>query len=53
VRIVAIAVNNADDYRAAACLGIDAVLSDSPEKMTAIRAGIGLPLRCGPTPVEN
>jgi glycerophosphoryl diester phosphodiesterase len=46
VHIVAIAVNNADDYRAAACLGIDAVLADSPAKMTAIRAGMGLPLQC-------
>lgn len=46
VHIVAIAVNDADDYRAAACLGIDAVLSDSPGKMMAIRAGMG-PLRCG------
>lgn len=47
VHIVAIAVNNAEDYRAAACLGIDAVLADSPEKMTAIRAGVKAPLRCG------
>ena len=47
VHIVAIAVNDADDYRAAACLGIDAVLSDSPEKMTAIRAGMVGALRCG------
>jgi glycerophosphoryl diester phosphodiesterase len=46
VHLVAIAVNSADDYRRAACLGMDAVLSDSPEKMAAIRAGIGLPLRC-------
>jgi glycerophosphoryl diester phosphodiesterase len=46
VHLVAIAVNNADDYRAAACLGMDAVLSDSPVKMAAIRTGIRLPLRC-------
>jgi glycerophosphoryl diester phosphodiesterase len=46
VHLVAIAVNSVDDYRAAACLGMDAVLSDSPAKMTGIRAGIGLPLRC-------
>jgi glycerophosphoryl diester phosphodiesterase len=46
VRIVAIAVNDAEDYRAAACLGIDAVLADSPRKMAAIRAGITEPLRC-------
>ncbi|WNC90143.1 glycerophosphodiester phosphodiesterase family protein [Paraburkholderia sp. FT54] len=46
VQIVAIAVNDADDYRTAACLGIDAVLADSPAKMAAIRNGIALPLRC-------
>lgn len=46
VRIVAIAVNNADDYRSAACLGIDAVLADSPSKMAAIREGVAMPLRC-------
>jgi glycerophosphoryl diester phosphodiesterase len=46
VRIVAIAVNDADDYRMAACLGIDAVLADSPAKMAAIRDGMALPLRC-------
>jgi glycerophosphoryl diester phosphodiesterase len=40
VRIVAIAVNTADDYRKAACLGIDAVLADSPKQMSAIRAAI-------------
>ncbi|MFC0697640.1 glycerophosphodiester phosphodiesterase family protein [Paraburkholderia humisilvae] len=44
VRIVAIAVNSADDYRAAACLGIDAVLSDSPKQMSAIRAALGAAL---------
>ncbi|MDR8050299.1 glycerophosphodiester phosphodiesterase [Burkholderia cenocepacia] len=38
VRILAIAVNDADAYRAAACLGIDAVLADSPGAMAAIRA---------------
>lgn len=46
VRIVAIAVNDAKDYRTAACLGIDAVLADSPAKMAAIRDAIALPLRC-------
>ncbi|RKF45567.1 glycerophosphodiester phosphodiesterase family protein [Paraburkholderia fungorum] len=46
VRIVAIAVNNADDYRMAACLGIDAVLADSPSKMAAVREGIAMPLKC-------
>jgi glycerophosphoryl diester phosphodiesterase len=55
VRIVAIAVNNADDYRAMACLGVDAVLSDSPMRMSAIRAALAAesngaqhkPLDCG------
>jgi glycerophosphoryl diester phosphodiesterase len=46
VRIVAIAVNDADDYRTAACLGVDAVLADSPRRMAAIRAGLETPLRC-------
>jgi glycerophosphoryl diester phosphodiesterase len=46
VRIVAIAVNNADDYRTAACLGLDAVLADSPSKMAAVREGIAMPLKC-------
>ncbi|MFL9985664.1 glycerophosphodiester phosphodiesterase family protein [Paraburkholderia sediminicola] len=46
VRIVAIAVNDAEDYRAAACLGIDAVLADSPSHMAAVRDGIPLPLQC-------
>ncbi len=54
VRIVAIAVNSADDYRVAACLGIDAVLADSPKQMAAIRAGLHTPLQCAaradPTP---
>jgi glycerophosphoryl diester phosphodiesterase len=49
VRIVAIAVNNAEDYRTAACLGVDAVLSDSPAKMVPLRAGLSLPLQCGAT----
>ncbi|MCP2086619.1 UNVERIFIED_ORG: glycerophosphoryl diester phosphodiesterase [Paraburkholderia sediminicola] len=46
VRIVAIAVNDADDYRAAACLGIDAVLVDSPLQMAAVKANMAMPLRC-------
>jgi glycerophosphoryl diester phosphodiesterase len=40
VHIVAIAVNTADDYRAAACLGIDAVLADSPKQMSMIRTAL-------------
>jgi glycerophosphoryl diester phosphodiesterase len=46
VRIVAIAVNSADDYRTVACLGIDAALADSPSKMAAIRDAVAMPLRC-------
>ncbi|WP_323123120.1 glycerophosphodiester phosphodiesterase family protein [Burkholderia alba] len=47
VRILAIAVNDAAGYRAAACLGLDAVLADSPRRMTQIRASLaGQPLRC-------
>jgi glycerophosphoryl diester phosphodiesterase len=46
VRIVAIGVNNAVDYRAAACLGIDAVLADSPQRMGAIKASMAVPLQC-------
>ncbi|WP_061169592.1 glycerophosphodiester phosphodiesterase family protein [Caballeronia hypogeia] len=44
--IVAIGIDRAEDYRAAACLGIDAVLADSPRKLHAIRSGIALPLQC-------
>ncbi|KVE43265.1 glycerophosphodiester phosphodiesterase family protein [Burkholderia sp. BDU5] len=47
-RILAIAVNDADDYRVAACLGVDAVLADSPRGMAAIKAALqARPLRCG------
>jgi glycerophosphoryl diester phosphodiesterase len=46
VRIVAIAVNDASDYRTAACLGVDAVLADSPREMAAIRDGLPKPLQC-------
>ncbi|AOK45876.1 glycerophosphodiester phosphodiesterase [Burkholderia sp. MSMB617WGS] len=46
-RILAIAVNDADDYRAAACLGIDAVLADSPRKMAEIKSALkARPLQC-------
>ncbi|MCW8205624.1 glycerophosphodiester phosphodiesterase [Verminephrobacter aporrectodeae subsp. tuberculatae] len=38
VKILAISINNEDDYRAAACLGIDAVLVDSPAQFAKIRA---------------
>ncbi len=46
VRIVAIAVNNASDYHNAACLGIDAVLVDSPATMVAIKKATTMPLKC-------
>jgi glycerophosphoryl diester phosphodiesterase len=49
VKIVAIGVNDADDYQAAACLGLDAVLADSPLKMAALRAATPLPLKCKET----
>jgi glycerophosphoryl diester phosphodiesterase len=45
-RILAIAVNDLDDYRTAACLGIDAVLADSPREMVEIRAKLAVPLVC-------
>jgi len=47
VRIVAIGVNSIEDYRDAVCLHLDAVLSDSPKKMTVIRAGMLGGVRCG------
>lgn len=37
VHIVAIAVNNEADFRAAACAGVDAVLADSPRQMAPVR----------------
>lgn len=40
VKILAIAVNNAGDYRTAACLGVDAVLADSPKTMATIKAEV-------------
>ncbi|MDR5857796.1 glycerophosphodiester phosphodiesterase family protein [Caballeronia sp. LZ062] len=44
--VLAIGIDNAEDYRAAACLGIDAVLADSPRNMQAIKASIAQPLQC-------
>jgi glycerophosphoryl diester phosphodiesterase len=46
VHIVAIAVNNEADYRAAACAGVDAVLSDSPRKMVPVRDALRRGYRC-------
>ncbi|MGU7844128.1 glycerophosphodiester phosphodiesterase family protein [Burkholderia sp. AW33-5] len=42
VRILAIGVNDAGDYRTAACLGVDAVLTDSPATLMKIRHEVGL-----------
>jgi glycerophosphoryl diester phosphodiesterase len=47
-RILAIGIDSAEDYRAAACLGVDAVLADSPLKMRAIKTGMTAPLECAP-----
>lgn len=44
--ILAIGVNNDDDYRAAACLKINAVLVDSPREMEAVKQRLERPLRC-------
>ncbi|WP_321814996.1 MULTISPECIES: glycerophosphodiester phosphodiesterase family protein [unclassified Paraburkholderia] len=46
VHIVAIAVNSAADYKAAACAGVDAVLADSPREMTAVRDALKKGYRC-------
>lgn len=46
VHIVAIAVNNAADYKAAACAGVDAVLADSPRKMSPVRDAMRHGYRC-------
>jgi glycerophosphoryl diester phosphodiesterase len=46
VHIVAIAVNSAADYKAAACAGVDAVLADSPSQMTPVRDALRQGYRC-------
>ncbi|POR45707.1 glycerophosphoryl diester phosphodiesterase [Paraburkholderia eburnea] len=46
VHIVAIAVNSAADYKAAACAGLDAVLADSPRRMTPVRDALRQGYRC-------
>jgi glycerophosphoryl diester phosphodiesterase len=45
-KILAIGIDDAEGYRAAACTGVDAVLADSPRTMRAIRAGMPQPLAC-------
>jgi glycerophosphoryl diester phosphodiesterase len=46
VRILAIGVNSAADYLAAACMGVDSVLADSSLQMAAIRGNVAMPLQC-------
>ncbi|HEV3428954.1 MAG TPA: glycerophosphodiester phosphodiesterase family protein [Paraburkholderia sp.] len=46
VHIVAIAVNSAADYKAAACAGVDAVLADSPSRMAPVRDAMRKGYRC-------
>jgi glycerophosphoryl diester phosphodiesterase len=46
VKIVAFAVNDAATYRAAACVGVDEVLVDSPRDMAAMRRALTVPLAC-------
>lgn len=54
VSIVAIAVNNAADYRVAACLGLDAVHLDSPHEMARVRAGLAQSPSCpGPSGITG
>lgn len=47
VNILAIGINSDDDYRAAACLNLDAVMVDSPLAMRGVRQRLEQPLRCG------
>jgi glycerophosphoryl diester phosphodiesterase len=45
--LIAIGINDAKDYRAAACLGLDAVLADSPAALTPVRNALsGRDLHC-------
>lgn len=46
VQVVAIAVNDEADYKAAACAGVDAVLADSPRKMAPLRDALQHGYRC-------
>jgi glycerophosphoryl diester phosphodiesterase len=45
-RLVATGIDDEAGYRTAACLGVDAVLADSPRRMSSIRNSIDKPLRC-------
>ncbi|SAK89643.1 hydrolase [Caballeronia fortuita] len=44
--ILAIGADDDESYRAAACLGVTAVLVDSPRTMQAIRSSLEIPLQC-------
>lgn len=46
VHILAIGINSEEDYRAAACRNIDAVLVDSPRTMRGVKQRLEWPLRC-------
>ncbi|SAL70676.1 hydrolase [Caballeronia cordobensis] len=46
VHMLAIGISDDADYRAAACLGLDAVLADSPRTMHAIRTNMQTPPQC-------
>lgn len=46
VNILTIGVNSEEDYRAAACLNVDAVLVDSPRTMQGVKQRLEWPLRC-------
>ncbi|NBF02991.1 glycerophosphodiester phosphodiesterase [Pseudomonas sp. Fl5BN2] len=46
VRMLAIGINTIEDYQAAACLKIDAVLVDSPRAMRDMRQRLERPLPC-------
>ncbi|PMY39687.1 glycerophosphodiester phosphodiesterase [Pseudomonas sp. GW456-L14] len=46
VRMLAIGINTVEDYQAAACLKMDAVLVDSPRAMREVKQRLERPLRC-------
>ncbi|MGY1447508.1 glycerophosphodiester phosphodiesterase family protein [Pseudomonas chlororaphis] len=46
VRMLAIGINTTEDYQAAACLKMDAVLVDSPRAMREVKQRLERPLRC-------
>lgn len=46
VKVLVIGIDNAEDYQAAACLGIDAVLVDSPHRIKEVKQHLVQPLLC-------